>query len=89
MGPRVQGPPSSIKTPRVFWIGVYSVLYPASYSLKCGAQFLKVQTHSHILTQKIAQHRLDTMTLISIESEAARQRDLDEFVDTFANIGKK
>jgi len=38
------------------------------------------------LRSSIAQDRLDSLALISIENEAARQLDLDTLVDKFANI---
>jgi len=53
---------------------MYFVLYTASYGLRCGTQ------------SSIAQDRLGSFALFHIGNEAARELDLDELVDTFANI---
>ena len=40
---------------------------------------------SYNLRSSIAQDRLDSLALISIENEAARELDLNELVDRFSN----
>jgi len=47
--------------------------------------FSKLKLIKSYLRSSIAQDRLDSLALISIENEAARQLDLDELVDKFAD----
>ena len=47
---------------------------------------LKLKLIKSYLRSSIAQDRLDSLALMSIENEAARQLDLDTLVDKFANI---
>ena len=47
--------------------------------------FSKLKLIKSYLRSSIAQDRLDSLALISIENEAARQLDLDELVNKFAN----
>ena len=47
--------------------------------------FSKLKLIKTYLHSSIAQDRLDSLALISIENEAARQLDVDELVDKFAN----
>lgn len=47
--------------------------------------FSKLKLIKSYLRSSIAQDRLDSLALISIENEAARQLDLHELVDKFAN----
>jgi len=64
---------------------VYYVL-SASHDLKGGTQLLKFKLMKSYSRSSIAQDRLDSLALISIENDAARQLDLDELVNTFAKI---
>ena len=48
--------------------------------------FSKLKLIKSYLRSSIAQDRLDSLALISIENEAARQLDLDELVNKCANI---
>ena len=48
--------------------------------------FSKLKLMKSYLRSSIAQDRLDSLALINIENEAARQLGLDELVDKFANI---
>ena len=47
--------------------------------------FSKLKLIKSYLRSSIAQDRLDSLALISIENEAARQLDFDELVNKFAN----
>ena len=47
--------------------------------------FSKLKLIKSYLRSSIAQDRLDSLALISIQNEAARQLDLDELVDKFAD----
>ena len=46
--------------------------------------FSKLKLIKSYLRSSIAQDRLDSLALISIENKAARQLDLEEVVDKFA-----
>ena len=48
--------------------------------------FSKLKLITSYLRSSIAQDHLDSLALISIENEAARQLDLEELVDKFAKI---
>ena len=47
--------------------------------------FSKLKLIKSYLRSSIAQERLDSLALISIENEAARELDLNELVDRFSN----
>jgi len=47
--------------------------------------FSKLKLVKSYLRSSIAQDRLDSLALISIENKAARQLDLEEVVDNFAH----
>ena len=68
------------------WNGVYSVCTLPITVSSAERSFSKLKLIKSYLRSSIAQDRLDSLALISIENEAARQLDLDELVDKFANI---
>jgi hAT family C-terminal dimerisation region len=71
------------------WNGVCSVLYIYCHAVTDSSaerSFSKLKLRKSYLRSSSAQDRLDSFALISIENEAARQLDLNELVNKFANI---
>jgi len=62
---------------------MHIVLYTTGNGRYCGTQLFKTETYK-IIRSSIAQDRLDSLALISIENDAARKLNLDELVDRFA-----
>jgi len=62
-----------------------SVFYTASHGLYAERSCSKLKLIKSNLRLSIAQDRLDSLALISIENKAARQLDLEEVVDKFAH----
>jgi len=60
-------------------------MYTASHGLYRRTQLFKAETDKVLLAFSIAQNRLDSLALISIENKAARQLDSEEVVDKFAH----
>ena len=66
------------------WYRLCAVLYIASNSLSAEHSFSKLKLIKSYLRSTLAQDRLDSLALISIENEAAAQLQLDAVVDRFA-----